>query len=98
MIGILFKVMHWPGTAMLLYKLVQQICCRHFHSTSSLLNQNIPGNEKRIYTLGAVSLIIFELATLFKMMHYWPGAGPLLVVGSFRFDWRFHSALYKHED
>ncbi len=82
-IGILFKVMHWPGTAMLLQ--VGWIILLGIFIPLLLfskLKENIPGNEKRIYTLGAVSLIIFELATLFKMMH-WPGAGPLLVVGSF---------------
>jgi hypothetical protein len=83
MIGILFKVMHWPGTAMLL-QVGWTILLGIFIPLLlfSKLKENIPGNEKRIYTLGAVSLIIFELATLFKMMH-WPGAGPLLVVGSF---------------
>lgn len=83
MIGILFKVMHWPGTAMLLV-VGWTILLGVFVPLLlfSKLKENIPAKEKQVYTLGAFSLIIFELATLFKMMH-WAGAGPLLLVGSF---------------
>lgn len=83
MIGVLFKVMHWPGTTMLLIA-GWSILLGLFIPLLlfSKLKENIPASNKRIYTLGAFALIIFEAATLFKMLH-WPGAGPLLLVGSF---------------
>lgn len=83
MIGVLFKVMHWPGTAMLLV-VGWTILLGVFIPLLlySKLKENITAKEKWIYTLGAFSLIIFELSTLFKMMH-WAGAGPLLILGSF---------------
>jgi hypothetical protein len=83
MIGILFKVMHWPGTPMLLvtgWTILLGIFIPLL--LFSKLKENIPAKEKRIYALGAFALILFELATLFKLM-YWPGTGPLLILGSF---------------
>ncbi|HWY10645.1 MAG TPA: hypothetical protein VN026_04925 [Bacteroidia bacterium] len=83
MIGIFFKIMHWPGTPLLLISgwtilLAVLIPLLLF----SKFKENIPSKEKRIYALGAFALILFELATLFKLM-YWPGTGPLLITGSF---------------
>lgn len=82
-LGVLFKVMHWPGASILLI-VGWTILLALFIPLLliSKLKENIPAKEKRIYTLGAFALILFELATLFKIMH-WPGAGPLLIVGSF---------------
>lgn len=83
MLGVLFKVMHWPLSALLLiwgFGILLGIFIPLL--LFSKLRENVPAKEKRIYSLGAFSLIIFELATLFKMLH-WPGAGPLLIVGSF---------------
>ncbi len=83
MLGILFKVMHWPGASMLLL-IGWTILLGAFIPLllfSKLRENNTPG-EKGIYVLGAIAMILFELATLFKVMH-WPGAGPLLIVGSF---------------
>ena len=83
MIGILFKVMHWPMSAVLLicgFGILLGIFVPLL--LISKLREDIPAKEKRIYTLGAFALILFELATLFKLM-YWPGTGPLLITGSF---------------
>jgi hypothetical protein len=83
MMGIFFKIMHWPGTPLLLISgwsilLAVFIPLLLF----SKFKENIPAKEKRIFALGAFALVLFELATLFKLM-YWPGTGPLLISGSF---------------
>lgn len=82
MLGILFKVMHWPGASMLLL-VGWTILLGAFIPLLlfSKLKEEISSGEKRIYVLGAFAMILFELATMFKVMH-WPGAGPLLIVGS----------------
>jgi hypothetical protein len=81
MIGVLFKLMHWPGAALLL-----------FTGWTIILGIFLPillfvklkdaqsKKERSIYILGAISLIIFEVSTMFKMFH-WPGAGPLMLLG-----------------
>lgn len=82
-IGVLFKVMHWPGSALLLiWGSVILLGVLIPLLLISKLREGVTAKEKRIYTLGALAIIIFELASLFKMMH-WPGASPLLLVGSF---------------
>ena len=82
MAGILFKVMHWPfwnllmlgGWFLVLFVFLPILLYIRLKDAKS-------GFEKRVYVLGVVALIIFELATMFKMMH-WPGAGPLMILGS----------------
>lgn len=81
MVGILFKVMHWPGGFLLL-----------FTGWSIILLVFLPlllfakikevdtAKEKGIYILGIFALILFEFATMFKMFH-WPGAGLLMLLG-----------------
>jgi hypothetical protein len=83
MIGVLFKVMHWPGTPLLLI-LGFGILLGIFIPLLliSKLREGIPSKQKAIYTLGALGLIPFGAATLFKIMH-WPGTAPLLIIGSF---------------
>ena len=82
MLGILFKVMHWPFSNILLFSGWTIII---WIFLPILLFLKLKGaqtrEEKRIYILGIVSLMIFELSTLFKIMH-WPGTAPLLVTGS----------------
>jgi hypothetical protein len=82
-IGVLFKVMHWPlshliliwGWGILLGLLVPALLF-------SKLREGLQAKEKMIYTIGAIGLILFGSAILFKIMH-WAGAGPLLILGSF---------------
>ncbi len=83
MLGVLFKVMHWPGTPMLLilgFGILLGILVPLLLFTK--LRENIPAKEKTTYTIGALGLIAFGASTLFKIMH-WPGAGPLLILGAF---------------
>ncbi len=81
MIGVLFKLMHWPGASLLL-----------FVGWSIILGIFLPillffklkeaetGKERSIYVLGVIGLITFEVSTMFKVFH-WPGAGPLMILG-----------------
>lgn len=82
MIGVLFKVMHWPGTHMLLiagFGILLGIFIPLL--LFSRLRDSISSKEKRTYVIGALGIIPFGFATLFKIMH-WPGAAILLILGS----------------
>ncbi len=82
MAGILFKVMHWPGAAVMLFGGWTLII---FIFLPILLIVKLKGDaakgQRGIYVLGVIGLMIFELATLFKIQH-WPGAGPLMIMGA----------------
>lgn len=81
MVGVLFKLMHWPGAALLLFvgwTIILGIFLPILLFVKLKEAQN--RKEKNIYILGAISLIIFEVSTMFKMFH-WPGAGPLMLLG-----------------
>jgi hypothetical protein len=83
MLGVLWKIMHWPGSAMLLligWSLLLLVYLPLL--LFSKIKETDDKAEKNSYVLGVIALIIFELATMFKFMH-WPGAGPMLLVGSF---------------
>jgi hypothetical protein len=81
MVGVLFKLMHWPGAALLLFA-GWTIILGIFLPLLLFVKLKEAENrkEKNIYILGAISLIIFEVSTMFKMFH-WPGAGPLMLLG-----------------
>jgi hypothetical protein len=82
-LGVLFKVMHWPGSSPLLilgsFTLLGIFTPLLLFST---IREQIPSKKKIIYTIGALGIIMFGSAILFKIMH-WPGTGPLLILGSF---------------
>ena len=81
MAGVLFKVMHWPGSAMLLLVGWSIILCIFLPILLFIkLKRATTGGEKGIYVLGVIALIIFEAATMFKIFH-WPGAGALMLLG-----------------
>lgn len=83
MAGILFKVMHWPGANILLLSGWVFIIGLFLPVILwSKLKEAQSVKEKFIYSLGVVAAIVFELATLFKIMH-WPGAGIFMVSGAF---------------
>lgn len=82
MFGVLFKVMHLKGAYMLL--LSGWIIIIFIFLPILLyvkIKESTTSREKNIITAGIVGLIIFELATMFKMFH-WPGAAFLMVIGS----------------
>ncbi len=82
MAGILFKIMHWPwagfmiiiGTTVLLWIFLPILLYVQIKKAKSR-------QEKVLYVIGVFSLIIFEMATAFKIMH-WPGAMVLMLFGS----------------
>jgi hypothetical protein len=82
MMGILFKVMHWPwagpllvlGWFLILFVFLPVLLYIKIKEATT-------AGEKRIFILGVIALIVFAASTLFKMMH-WPGAGPLMIIGS----------------
>lgn len=82
MIGVLFKVMHWPGASVLLVTgwTVLLLIFLPLLMFSQLKSAN-SGKEKMTYVIGIIALIIFETATAFKMFH-WPGASILMILGS----------------
>ena len=82
MAGVLFKIMHWPGSALLLMVgylslLLLFLPTLLFVKLKSAQTKKL----KSIYILGIVSLIIFAFSNMFKMFH-WPGASVLMIVGA----------------
>ena len=82
MVGVLFKLQHWPGAGVLLmlgwiFILFVFLPILMF----AKMKQSATRREKWVIILGIIGLIIFELATMFKLFH-WPGAAVLMIVGS----------------
>jgi len=81
-IGILWKVQHWPGAAWLLL-LGNAVAI--FVFLPLLLNHKLKDTDEKKntvpYVLGFISLVMYMLGNLFKIMH-WPGAAILLVGGA----------------
>ena len=83
LLGILFKVQHWPGAGILL--LLSAVISVLFLIPSmlvSLLRDPENKTKRPVYFIGAASLILYITGFLFKIMH-WPGAGLLLLGGMF---------------
>jgi hypothetical protein len=83
MLGVLFKLMHWPGAALFLFAGWSIILCVFLPILLFIkLKEAETTKERTIYILGVFALTIFEISTMFKMFH-WPGAGPLMLLGGF---------------
>jgi hypothetical protein len=82
MSGVLFKIMHWPGSGLLLMVGYFSLL---FLFLPTLLFVKLKSAQtkklKNIYILGIVSMIIFACSNMFKMFH-WPGASVLMIVGA----------------
>lgn len=81
MLGVVFKIMHWPGAgAMLLVGYIMLI----FIFLPILLIIKIKNakqkKEKWIFIIGFSALFIFGISSMFKMFH-WPGAAILMLFG-----------------
>lgn len=82
MVGVLFKIMHWPFAGPLL--LVGELSLLFLVLPLLLfikIKKSESSKDKRIYVLGVISLMIFGLSSLMKIMH-WPGAAVLMLLGS----------------
>lgn len=83
MVGILFKVMHWPGSFNLLFAGWSIILLIFLPLLLFVkMKEADTAKEKGIYILGIIALIVFEFSTMFKMFH-WNGGGILMLWGSF---------------
>jgi hypothetical protein len=81
--GVLFKVMYWPGASVLLlggWAMMLGIFLPVL--LFDQLGKASSSKEKRIYILGAFSIAVFQLATVFKIFSL-PGAGALMLSGAF---------------
>ena len=78
-IGILFKVQHWPGAGtLLILALLTGVLCL---IPALIINRfRLPEkkNKKLVYILGAVGLVFFLAGMSCKLQH-WPWAGVLMV-------------------
>ena len=82
MFGILFKIQHWPGASILLtsgWGILLIIFLPIWLIIYTIKSNN--KKETRIYSLGVLGVIIFELSALFKIQH-WPGAVIMLIIGA----------------
>ncbi len=80
--GILFKVQHYPGSALLL--IIGFLSIGLVLIPAILISKLRDAQTKNlhlVYIIGAVSLIFFLIGVLFKFQH-WPGALPCLIIGS----------------
>lgn len=80
LLGILFKLLHWPGTRIILvygtlFNLVISlpVIAAYLFSKGSTLGKT--------FAFGAVSAFVWIAGIFFKLVH-WPGASILLVAGT----------------
>lgn len=80
--GILFKVQHYQGAAILILTgfLTIGLVLIPLILVSKLRDKE-SADLKLAHIIGAVSIIIYLFGDLFKIMH-WPGALPMLIAGS----------------
>ena len=82
MFGVLFRVLHLPGAAKLLF--TGWILLLFVFLPILLfvkLGEIRSSKDKSIVAIGIIGLIIFELSTMFKVFHF-PGATVLMILGS----------------
>lgn len=76
--GCLFKFMHWPGAAMILFVGIIVLCFLFLPLLFILkMKEAKATRDKVILTMGVVIGILYFLGPLFKVQH-WPGANILL--------------------
>lgn len=82
MAGILFKLMHWPGSSWMLLFGWLILIVLFLPVLMIIKRQNSKSSkEKYLYTFGIISIALYALATLFKVLHL-PGAGALIILGN----------------
>ena len=81
MLGVVFKIQHWPGSGPLLtvgyLSFVAVVLPLLLYSKLKNAKQK---RDKQIYLLGTVALLIFILSGMFKIMH-WPGPTIMMILG-----------------
>lgn len=82
MAGILFKVMHWPGAGVVIGTGWLLVIFLFLPLLLYVKLKNATRIEQRLIVLSGVGgLLIFELASMFRMFH-WPGVNILLATGA----------------
>jgi hypothetical protein len=83
--GTLFKLMHWPGSGVLL--LFSMFLFAMFFIPIFFIERMIGTKGLSITTniFGMISAFMLFMGVLFKTMH-WPGSGPMILMGVFFFN------------
>lgn len=92
-IGVIFKIFHWPGAAIfLIFGLLGSSCLYFLHAFNST---ELKGISKFIHQVMYVSFSIFITGFLFMIMH-WPGSGTMVAVGIISFVLVYILYLFNH--
>ena len=80
-VGMLFKLQHWPGAGMLIL-IAALVAGLMFVPTLLIVKLRYSENKKKkpLYIVGAIALLFYIIAFLFKVM-YWPYAGIIGLLG-----------------
>jgi len=82
-LGMLFKIQHWPGAASVITLSVISFVLIFIPSLLILkLRDEEVGSKRPVYIFGAIGLAIYITGFLFKFMH-WPFASILMLTGLF---------------
>jgi hypothetical protein len=93
LLGLLFKIMHWPGANILLLAGLATLILLFFPTLWVKVGKKAPTNKlKAVYTIGIASGMIYLFGLLSKLMH-WPGASIALISGSVMLVFVFVPAL-----
>jgi hypothetical protein len=88
-VGCLAKVMHWPGSAVMLLLSLGFLSLFYLPVYYMYKRKSMNGWKERLRTgFGIFCLSAFFLGVIFKTMH-WPGAGPLFVLSMVLFSLGF---------
>lgn len=84
-IGVLFKIMHWPGAGIMIVLSASALSLYIFFAAGILQFKFMSFEDKlSIFSsrtkLAGTSASVLVIGLLFKIMH-WPGAGSMLVIG-----------------
>jgi len=95
MIGVLFKIQHFPGAALLIFSGLGTIALLLL-PLIIVLKAKTTAINKTVFTIGIISLMVFLIGLILKIQH-WPGATTLLTVGSATLVLIFVPAFYNLE-
>jgi hypothetical protein len=81
LVGILFKVQHWPGASMLLFVGLVLLALVFLPSlVFSKISDDKGEGKKTAYIVGLFAGVFYITGFLFKLMH-WPGASMAILIG-----------------
>ena len=81
LIGVIFKISHWPGAGVLLsISIVLMVFLFFPIALVTSYMQHKDKSQLHLYLIAYLTIAFDSLGMLFKIMH-WPGAGMLLIIG-----------------